>query len=293
MITRVQELGYRLKILSSATLISPAFNQNVFASVEDLQLKTPGEYPWDRDIRITEDWLAFLEERREAGGASPFFGFLFYDSPHNHRVPDDYPVKFQPYWDPVNKFALGPDFNPELMRNNYKSTLHFVDNQIGQVLSDLNRRGLLASTIVAITGITVRNSNEFGKNYWGHGSNFGRYQLHTPMIVHWPGRKGEVIEYRTEHFDIAPTIVGQALGCDATPPRVYATGNGLFQRPDRNWSIAHSYMAFAIQVDGYQIVQRPSGGVETVNDQLNPAPAFSADPQTIEAVLREMSRFYR
>jgi len=45
MITRVQELGYRLKILSSATLISPAFNQNVFASVEDLQLKTPGEYP--------------------------------------------------------------------------------------------------------------------------------------------------------------------------------------------------------------------------------------------------------
>jgi len=63
------------------------------------------------------------------------------------------------------------------------------------------------------------------------------------MIVHWPGRKGEVIEYRTEHFDIAPTIVGQALGCDATPPRVYATGNGLFQRPDRNWSIAHSYMA--------------------------------------------------
>jgi len=113
------------------------------------------------------------------------------------------------------------------------------------------------------------------------------------MIVHWPGRKGEVIEYRTEHFDIAPTIVGQALGCDATPPRVYATGNGLFQRPDRNWSIAHSYMAFAIQVDGYQIVQRPSGGVETVNDQLNPAPAFSADPQTIEAVLREMSRFYR
>jgi len=67
-------------------------------------------------------------------------------------------VKFQPYWDPVNKFALGPDFNPELMRNNYKSTLHFVDNQIGRVLSDLNRRGLLASTIVMITGITVRNS---------------------------------------------------------------------------------------------------------------------------------------
>lgn len=293
MITRMQELDYRMKILSSAPLISPAFTKNVFASVDDLRLETPGDKPWDRDTRITNDWLDFTAQQSEASTGEPFFGFLFYDTPHNHRVPDDYPVKFQPYWDPVNKLALGPDFNPELMRNNYKSTLHFVDNQVGRVLSDLRDRDLLDSTIVMITGDHGQEFNEYGKNYWGHGSNFGQYQLHTPMIVHWPGRDSRTIEYRTENFDVAPTLMGRALGCGATAPETYATGNGLFQKRERDWSIAHSYMDYAVLLDNHRIVQYASGRVETVDDELNPAPEFRPDPRTIKEVLQEMSRFYR
>ncbi|MEQ6886241.1 DUF3413 domain-containing protein [Salicola sp. Rm-C-2C1-2] len=293
MITRLQELDYELKIMGSAPLISPAFNKNVFASVENLRLETPGDKSWDWDIRITEDWLAFTEQQSKSDDSDPFFGFLFYDTPHGHRVPDDYPVKFQPYWDPVNKLALGPDFNPELMRNNYKSTLHFVDNQIGRVLSDLKERGMLASTIVMITGDHGQEFNEHGKNYWGHGSNFGQYQLHTPMIVHWPGHGSETHSYRTENFDVAPTIMGNALGCGATDPEIYATGNGLFQRRERDWSIAHSYMDYAVLLDDHRIVQHASGRVTTVDNQLNNAPDFSPDPGTVKAVLNEMSRFYR
>ena len=293
MITRMQELDYELKILGSAPLISPAFNKNVFASVANLRLETPGDKPWDRDIRITEDWLAFTEQRSNSGNSDPFFGFLFYDTPHNHRVPDDYPVKFQPYWDPVNKLALGPDFNPELMRNNYKSTLHFVDNQVGRVLSDLRKLELLDSTIVMITGDHGQEFNEYGKNYWGHGSNFGQYQLHVPMIVHWPGRGDGTIEYRTENFDVAPTFMGQALGCGATDPERYATGNGLFQRRQRDWSIAHSYMDYAVLLDDHHIVQHASGHVETLDNDLEPAPAFTPEPAIVQSVLREMSRFYR
>ena len=293
MITRMQELGYRMKILGSAPLISPAFNKNVFASIENLRLETPGDKSWDRDTRITDDWLSFTAERAESGNDAPFFGFLFYDTPHNHRVPEDYPVKFQPYWDPVNKLALGPDFNPELMRNNYKSTLHYVDNQVERVLNDLRERDLLDSTIVMVTGDHGQEFNEYDKNYWGHGSNFGQYQLHTPMIVHWPGRNSRTIEYRTENFDVAPTLMGEALGCGATAPEAYATGNGLFKPREREWSIAHSYMDYAVVLDDHRIVQYASGRVETVDDQLNPAPEFQPDPGTIQAVLQEMSRFYR
>ncbi|XOZ32190.1 DUF3413 domain-containing protein [Halomonadaceae bacterium KBTZ08] len=293
MLTRAQALDYQLKVLGSAPLISPAFNKNVFSSVEGLRLETPGEEPWDRDRRITTDWLRFTEQRQNASQDAPFFGFLFYDTPHNHRVPDDYPVKFQPYWDPVNKLALGPDFNPELMRNNYKSTLHFVDNQVERVLSDLRKRGLLASTIVMITGDHGQEFNDFGKNYWGHGSNFGQYQLHVPMIVHWPGRGSKRFQYRTEHFDVAPTLMGKALGCDATPAEHYATGNGLFQKRERDWSIAHSYMDYAVLLEDHHIVQYASGHVETRDDNLDPAPAFTPEPATVQAVLKEMSRFYR
>lgn len=293
MLTRAQALNYQLKVLGSAPLISPAFNQNVFSSVEDLRLETPGDEPWDRDKRITSDWLRFTERRQNTSQDTPFFGFLFYDTPHNHRVPDDYPVKFQPYWDPVNKLALGPDFNPELMRNNYKSTLHFVDNQIERVLSDLKERELLASTIVMITGDHGQEFNDYGKNYWGHGSNFGQYQLHVPMIVHWPGRDSQTFQYRTEHFDVAPTILGKALGCDATDPAQYATSNGLFQKRERDWSIAHSYMDYAVLLDDHHIVQYASGRVETRDNNLEPAPEFTPGPTIIQSVLEEMSRFYR
>ncbi len=290
-ISRMQELGYQLQVLGSATLVSPAFDQNVFASVPDLRLETPGNAPWERDTRITDDWLDFMATAREPD--RPFFGFLFYDTPHNHMVPDDYPVKFQPYWESVNKLELDQDFDPELIRNNYKSTLHLVDNQIGRVLDDLRERGLLDSTVVMVTGDHGQEFNEHGLNYWGHGSNFGPYQLRVPMVVHWPGQPAENILYRTEHFDVAPTLMSRLLGCEATPPRAYATGNGLFSPRKRDWSIAHSYMDYALLMDGFSVVTYASGNVDILGRELQPLSNARLEPATTVEVLEELSRFYQ
>ncbi len=290
-IDRMQELGYQTKVLGSATLVSPAFDQNVFASIPALRLETPGEQSWDRDIRITNDWLDFTASERNPD--QPFFGFLFYDTPHGHRVPDDYPVKFQPYWESVNKLELDQDFNPELIKNNYKSTLHYVDNQVGRVLNDLQARNMLDDTIVMITGDHGQEFNEYGMNYWGHGSNFGHYQLRVPMVVHWPGKQARRIDYRTENFDIAPTLMKRALGCAAAPVESYATGNGLFTPRDQQWSIANSYMDYALLVNDIGVVSNASGLVDVLNDELKPASGYKLDPGVTADVLRELSRFYK
>ncbi|NMT65299.1 DUF3413 domain-containing protein [Marinobacter orientalis] len=289
-ISRMQQLGYQTKVLGSATLVSPAFDQNAFASIPDLRLETPGEQAWDRDIRITEDWLSFT--RSELDPQQPFFGFLFYDTPHGHRVPDDYPSKFQPYWESVNKLELDEDFDPELIKNNYKSTLHFVDNQVDKVLDDLQARGLLNSTIVMITGDHGQEFNEYGMNYWGHGSNFGEYQLRVPMVVHWPGRAAGRIGYRTENFDIAPTLMSEALNCGDTPTDAYATGNSMFRPSDHRWSIAHSYMDSALLLNDLKLVTYASGSVEALNDKMKAVPDYSLSPTISAEVLRELSRFY-
>ncbi|MBD3640090.1 MAG: DUF3413 domain-containing protein [Marinobacter sp.] len=289
-ISRMQELDYQTKVLGSATLVSPAFDQNVFSSIPDLRLETPGAKPWDRDIRITEDWLAFTEN--ELDPKQPFFGFLFYDTPHNHRVPDDYPVKFQPYWESVNKLELDEDFDPELIKNNYKSTLHFVDNQVDRVLDDLRDRNLLDNTIVMITGDHGQEFNEYGMNYWGHGSNFGQYQLRVPMVVHWPGRSADRIDHRTENFDIAPTLMTEALGCGATPVDAYATGNSMFKPRAQDWSIAHSYMDYALLLKDLKLVTHPSGSVDVLNHDLKPASDYRLSPGVTAEVLQELSRFY-
>jgi len=291
-ITRLQELDYATRVLGSATLVSPAFDQNVFASIDNLRLETPGEEPWDRDIRITDDWLSFTREHQGSAPDQPFFGFLFYDTPHNHRVPEDYPVKFQPYWESVNKLELDQDFNPQLMENNYKSTLHFVDNQIGRVLQDLRDRNLLESTIVMITGDHGQEFNEHRLNYWGHGSNFGDYQLRVPMVVHWPGKKPEVIGYRTENFDVAPTLMTDWLGCSRENTSSYATGNGLFRPRERDWSIAHSYMDYALLTEDFQVVQHASGNVDVMTNNMTPVENYRLDPRMTREVLEELSKFY-
>ncbi|MEX2475456.1 sulfatase-like hydrolase/transferase, partial [Marinobacter sp.] len=261
-----------------------------FSSIPDLRLKTPGEAPWDRDVRITDDWLAFTHSERNP--EQPFFGFLFYDTPHGHRVPEDYPVKFQPYWKSVNKLALDQNFNPELIKNNYKSTLHFVDNQVDRVLDDLRARDLLDSTIVVITGDHGQEFNEYGMNYWGHGSNFGQYQLRVPMMVHWPGQTARRINYRTEHFEMAPTLMKGTLGCSATPSNYYATGKGLFMPPKRQWSIAHSYMDYALLLNDMMLVSYPSGSVDALDYEMKPAKDYRLNPIITAEILRELSKFY-
>ena len=290
-ISRMQELGYQTQVLGSATMVSPAFDQNVFSSIPDLRLTTPGEHPWDRDIRITDDWLAFTD--KELDPQQPFFGFLFYDTPHNHQVPDDYPVKFQPYWESVNKLELNEDFDPELIKNNYKSTLHFVDNQVDRVLDDLRDRNLLENTIVMITGDHGQEFNEYGMNYWGHGSNFGQYQLRVPMVVHWPGREVQRFDYQTENFDIAPTLMKNVLGCSSTSTEYYASGNGLFTPREREWSIAHSYMDYALLTEDLKIVTHASGNVDVMNHELETVKAYQLKPSLTLQVLEEQSRFYQ
>jgi len=292
LLDRLQALGYTMQVLSSAPLVSPAFDKNVFAGIADLRLRTPGARKWDRDVQITDDWLAFMD-REETPDNRPFFGVLFYDTPHGHKVAPDYPVRFLPAWDPVDKLQLGPAFDPELMKNNYRTTLHFVDAQLGRVLEDLRTRGLLASTLILVTGDHGQEFNEHGLNYWDHGSNFGPWQLRVPLVLHWPGRAPAVIDYRTEHFDVAPTLLGEVMGCEATDPRVYATGNSLLHNDARSWAIAHSYMDYAVLLPGLQVRTYPYGKVEVLDEELSPMRDYRPAPEIIAEVLRELSRFYR
>lgn len=290
LLERMQALDYEMQVLASATLSSPAFDQNVFAGVPGLRLHTPGEDKWHRDARITDDWLDFVDRRT---GERPFFGFLFYDTTHGHRPSPDHPVRFQPEWKTANKLELGRNFDPQLIRNNYRSTMHFVDSQVGRVLDDLRERGLLEDTVVMITGDHGQEFNEYGLNYWDHGSNFGRWQLQVPLVLHWPGRGAGRVEHRTENFDVAPTLMGELLGCADSDPRSYATGNGLFVPRERAWSIAHSYMDYALLLEDLQVVTRAVGKVEVVDQDLQRVRDYRLDPDVVRAVLEELSRFYR
>lgn len=289
MLQRVKDLGYEEKVLASATLLSPAFNKNVFSSIEHLQMETPGDYSWQRDELITNEWLDFMEKR--AGNTKPFFGVLFYDTTHSYTVPKDY-KKFEPFWESVNYLKLSNDFDPEPYKNVYRTAVHFTDNLIGKVLRDLEQKNLLKETVVVVTSDHGEEFNDNRKNFWGHGSNFSAAQLKVPLVIHWPGKKSEEITKRTEHFDIAPTILEEFLGCEKDAPEKYSLGHHLLKEDRLSWSIAHSYTNYAVLMNG-MILENTSWGYSIYNDDLNPNETFEVPATFGKEYLTELSRFYK
>lgn len=87
--------NYEMQILASAPLTKPAFDRTVFANVKNLKTRRDEDNPWLRDRGITDDWLAFIENR-DSQAENPFFGVLFYDAVHGYAVSDKHPRPFQP-----------------------------------------------------------------------------------------------------------------------------------------------------------------------------------------------------
>ena len=231
LMTELRRQGYDLKILGSAPLVQPEFDRTVFAGIEGLRLKTPGDTPHERDRRVVADMVGFLSD--PARGKKPFFGFLWLNSVHSYSIPPDYPLRFQPSWREVNHMALGPDFDRTPFLNRYRNALHFVDAEVGKVLDALRNSGLADDTLLIVTSDHGEEFNDTGKNYWGHNGNFSPYQVRVPLLVRGTGwARGDVVTYMTTHNDLAPSILTDALAC-TTPAAAYSLGWPLRQTEGR------------------------------------------------------------
>jgi membrane-anchored protein YejM (alkaline phosphatase superfamily) len=173
----------------------------------------------------------------------------------------------------------------------YDTAVHFADGQVGQVLEDVERRGLLQNTVVIVTSDHGEEFNETGEGFKGHGSGYDRYQLQTPMLVHWPGRSPGRVARRTSHNDVAPTLLSELLGC-ANPPEEYSSGHGLFSDKQWDWLVASSYTGFAV-VEPDQVTVS-YGSYFEVRDReykLVESPRIRAD--VVSQAIRETGRFFR
>lgn len=278
--------GYRLGIYASAKLFSPEFDRTVFAAVKDLRLRSEGGSPQERDRNITDEFGDFLD-----GATQPFFGFLFYDSPHGYDFPPGYPLPFQPSWSAVNYVLLDNDFDRTPFFNRYKNSVNYVDSLVGEVLQRLEEKGLLENTVVLITGDHGQEFNDNKLNYWGHNSNFSPWQTRVPLVIRWPGKQQRHIHHQTSHFDITPTVMHDLLGCK-NDFRDYSSGKHLIEGAPREYLLLSSYGQFAVMEPDRITVVDEFGHVSILgNDYREIAGAFLRADR-MRAVMEEMSRFY-
>jgi membrane-anchored protein YejM (alkaline phosphatase superfamily) len=168
--------------------------------------------------------------------------------------------------------------------------LYYLDKLVQQVLTAAEKQSALNDTWVIITGDHAEEFNENGLGYWGHGSNFSRWQVQTPLLIKAPGQIAGAVENRMSlHQDIVPTLMQEALGCTG-PLTDYSNGANLFHLPEKRGTVMASYMSSAYLVDGI-IMDR------TVNkkyDWLDMKQERSmADPGSVRELMQEERRFIK
>lgn len=284
----LDEQGYQFGIYASSKLNSPEFNQNIFSHIDPLRISSNGDSKWERDEDAQKEFLSFLDNRDKE---RPFFGFLFYDSAHGQEFPPDYQAPFTPYGDKMNYLLLTKNTDPTPYMNRYKNAVHYIDHLIGNLFDELKKRGLDKNTIIVLTGDHGQEVNDTRNNFWGHNSNFAKYQTHVPLLVWWPGKQGGEKAYRTSHYDIVPALLTHALSC-TNPIKDYSSGYDLFDQTPRPWTLILSYTNKAIREENIISVLNNYGGMTNYDENFVPSDK-SVSPQALAESLKEFSHFYK
>jgi membrane-anchored protein YejM (alkaline phosphatase superfamily) len=163
-----------------------------------------------------------------------------------------------------------------------------VDSLVGEALATLEQARLLERSLLIITGDHGQEFNDNGQNYWGHGSNFTRFQTGVPFLMYAPNLAPEVYEHRTTHFDVMPTLMRNYLGCDE-PFATYSVGRSLFEPGGRETIVMSEYADFAILHHNQTAIVREQG--MEVRDANYLELEVRPDPRAIAAALEQKTRF--
>ena len=276
--------GYQTQIYSSAKLTMPEFDQTLFVAVENLRTHSKGDTPWQRDIDATQDLLA------QYSPDHPSFNVLFLDAAHGYSTPDNFNKPFSPSIDHVNYLDLDDDFDATPLLNQYKNALYFIDQQVGQVLSRIEYN--LDNTIVIITGDHGQEFNENRKGYWGHNSNYSRYQTHVPLVIHWPNQAVIHSEQLTSHLDLVPTLMTHLFKVD-NQPADYSSGKSLFEMNERDSILIGRDGYYAVQDRHYIYELDRLGNFSIFNQDYVSQDNAPLNTGAIQNAINEMSRFYQ
>jgi arylsulfatase A-like enzyme len=165
---------------------------------------------------VNREFLDWLSRRRQP--RRPFFAFLNYMDAHTpYLLPLDVEGRFGPgpqteadfllldAWPRLDKRRI-PQVGQALARDAYDNCLAYVDTRLGELVDELQRRGVLDQTIVIVTADHGEGLGEH--ELFDHGQSLYRTEIRVPLVMVLPARDrpqgaiGEPVSLR----DIPATI---------------------------------------------------------------------------------------
>jgi arylsulfatase A-like enzyme len=145
---------------------------------------------------VNRDFLAWITRNDQR----PFFAFLNYFDAHELYLPpapfdvkfgeniarENYDITFVPRRALLrNRFAMSPQ-ETEAEMNAYDGAIAYLDDELGLLLDELERRRVLDNTIVLVT---ADHGEQFGEHRLNvHGNSLYLQLLHVPLLIVSPSR---------------------------------------------------------------------------------------------------------
>lgn len=175
---------------------------------------------------------------------------------------------------------------------NYRKAVKKTDQQLKAVLDALKQSPEWENTIVVVTSNHGMEFDETNTNSWGSSTNFSKYQLRVPMLIHWPDVEPELIMTRSSHLDLAPTLMESFLKT-TTSAESYSSGlNLLTQDNDRNWLLAGDRKNIALITDTNTVVIDTFGNYKVYDENYNRLTDEKPKLSLLMQGISELKRFY-
>ena len=164
---------------------------------------------------VNENFLNWLSNKDRR----PFFVFLNYMDAHEpYLPPEPFDKKFGPRRQFTKFVHTGIDaFHPAKWKMSpkeaqaeiaaYDGAIAYIDHELGLLINELARRGLLENTLVIITADHGEHLGE--RKLFGHGNSLYRQLLQVPLVIHFGNRVpgGRVIKEPVSLRDIPATVM--------------------------------------------------------------------------------------
>ena len=141
---------------------------------------------------VNHEFLDWLSRRRQP--ERPFFAFLnYYDAHYPYKLPEgsihrfgasprtEREIDLIEYWRTVDKRRLSVR-ETAFVRDSYDDCIADLDEQLGRLIDELERRDVLDQTWLIITS---DHGESFGEHpgVFGHGTSLYQTQLHVPLVI--------------------------------------------------------------------------------------------------------------
>lgn len=168
-----------------------------------------------------------------------------------------------------------------------------MDSQINRVLTELENQNMLNNTIIIISSDHGQEFNENKKNYWGHGSNFSKWQLEVPLIVYYPSiEAGKTFSHMTTHYDISATLLKHFMGVE-NPATDISMGYDLYDTNSRYPHIIGSIVNFGFIFENSITSTNHLGTLEITDRELNELPRSALDVKQLQTAIEKKNHFYK